>query len=101
MDILYEVGLLINKNLFEIIESVNAIIWEYNITEDNWDYVSPQSKTILGYEPEDWTGLGFWLSSIHPEDRNWAENYCLSCAQKGEDHIFEYRFMKKIEVLFG
>jgi len=83
--------------LFEIIESVNAIIWEYNIIDDNWDYVSPQSKTILGYEPDEWTGLDFWVNNIHSEDRNWAENYCLSCTEKGEDHIFEYRFMKKNE----
>ncbi len=83
------------SELFEIIESVNAIIWEYNIVDDNWDYVSPQSQTILGYKPEEWTDLDFWVNSIHPEDRNWAKDYCLSCTQKGEDHIFEYRFKKK------
>lgn len=34
--------------LIGIIESVNAIVWEYNINEDSWDYVSPQAKTMLG-----------------------------------------------------
>lgn len=83
------------SELFEIVESVNAIIWEYNIVDDNWDYVSPQSQKILGYKPEEWTDLDFWVNNIHPEDRNWAKDYCLSCTQKGEDHIFEYRFKKK------
>jgi diguanylate cyclase (GGDEF)-like protein/PAS domain S-box-containing protein len=82
-------------NLGKIIESVNAIIWEYNIIEDSWDYVSPQTKTILGFEPEEWTGLDFWVENLHEEDKGWAKDYCLSATSRGENHIFEYRFMKK------
>jgi diguanylate cyclase (GGDEF)-like protein/PAS domain S-box-containing protein len=82
-------------DLIDIVESVNAIIWEYNIEDDKWEYVSPQTRSILGYEPYEWKDMSFWLNNIHNEDRSWAKNYCLSCTRKGEDHIFEYRFMRK------
>lgn len=83
------------SKLLPIIESVNAIIWEYNIITDSWDYVSPQTRTILGFEPEEWTGLDFWVDNVHVEDRIWAKDYCLSATRRGENHTFEYRFMKK------
>jgi len=40
--------------LISIVESVNAIIWEYEIDKDHWVYVSPQTRAILGFEPEEW-----------------------------------------------
>lgn len=88
-------------NIFEkedsykkLAESVKAILWEYDIKTDNWDYVSPQSETILGYAAEEWTGLDFWTEHLHPDDKDSARNYCLECTAQGEDHVFEYRFRK-------
>ena len=83
------------SEIIDIMESVNAIIWEYNIKADRWDYVSPQTKTMLGYEPEEWTGLDFLANNIHEEDQSWAVDYCLECTKEGKSHIFEYRFKKK------
>lgn len=83
------------EKLKGIIESVNAITWEYNIVKDVWEYVSPQSKNILGYTPNEWINLEFWVNNIYREDRNWAVDYCLKCTEEGKDHIFEYRFIKK------
>ncbi len=78
-----------------VTESVKAILWEYDIKADRWTYVSPQSEKLLGYSPEEWTDLDFWINSIHPEDRQWAVDYCMSCTARGEEHVFEYRFLKK------
>jgi diguanylate cyclase (GGDEF)-like protein/PAS domain S-box-containing protein len=34
-------------------------------------YVSPQLKTLLGYDPDTWqTRPGFWRSRLHPDDRD-------------------------------
>ncbi len=79
----------------ELVEAVDAILWSYNIREDHWEYVSPQVKGILGYEPHDWKDLQFWINAIHPEDRSWAVDYCFACTERGESHVFEYRFQKK------
>ena len=78
-----------------LVESTNAIVWEYEIDNDCFSYVNPQSEIITGYSPDEWKGIEFWSSIIHDDDRDAAVNYCMSCAQKGEDHIFEYRMRTK------
>ena len=78
----------------KLAESVKAILWEYNIKSDNWDYVSPQSEKLLGYKAEEWTGLDFWIDHLHEDDKDSAKSYCLECSARGEDHVFEYRFRK-------
>jgi PAS domain S-box-containing protein len=79
----------------QIAESTDAVLWEYDIIIDRWTYVAPQVDKILGYKPDDWTNLQFWLDNLHPEDREWASEYCFACTKRGEKHRFEYRFRKK------
>ena len=75
-------------------ESANAILWEFDLEQDRWTYVAPQTKRILGHAPEDWLDYQFWVDHIHPDDRQWATTYCSECTVRGEEHIFEYRFRK-------
>lgn len=79
----------------KLAESTEAVLWEYDITIDRWTYVAPQVTRILGYLPEEWTDLQFWVDHIHPDDQGWAVPYCLECTGRGEEHTFEYRFLKK------
>ncbi len=76
-------------------ESAEAILWEFDVPDDRWTYVAPQATRILGFLPEEWTDLQFWIDHLHPEDRGWAVKYCFDCAERGEPHVFEYRFLKK------
>ncbi|MGC9400660.1 MAG: MASE3 domain-containing protein [Anaerolineae bacterium] len=76
-------------------ESTEAVLWEYDILSDRWTYVAPQVTRMLGYPPEAWTDLQFWVDHLHPEDRKGAVPYCFECTQRGEPHTFEYRFLKK------
>jgi len=76
-------------------ETIPGITWEYNIPDDRWTYVSPQAKNILGYAPEEWSDLEWWLARMHAEDREWAPAYCHQLTARGEDHSFEYRFTTK------
>ena len=47
---------------------------------------------MLGYSVERWVNEGnFWLSILHPEDREQAVQRCLQATQEGIDHEFEYR----------
>jgi PAS domain S-box-containing protein len=78
-----------------LLESVDAIPWEYEIASDRWTYVAPQVERILGFTPEEWTDLEFWKGRLHPEDRSWAADYCLACTARGEQHVFDYRFLSK------
>jgi len=76
-------------------ESAHAVLWEYDIASDCWSYVAPQVQDILGWETRDWTNYAFWEQHIHPDDREWAREYCAHCTAKGEDHTFEYRFQRR------
>lgn len=42
-----------------IIESVDAVLWEYNFIEGKYEYTSPQVEDLLDYPPEEWSGLDF------------------------------------------
>ena len=79
----------------QLAESAEAILWEYDVQSDRWTYVAPQVTRMLGYPPEAWADIQFWLDHLHPEDRTWARRYCLECTARGEPHTFEYRFLKK------
>jgi len=78
----------------KLAESTKAVLWEFDLVEDRWTYISPQIKNITGWRQEDWTDLAFWVEHLHPEDRGWASEYCQDCTLRGEPHEFEYRFMK-------
>jgi PAS domain S-box-containing protein len=79
----------------QLAEGTEAILWEYHIPSDCWTYVAPQAEKLLGYPPQEWTGLRFWVDHIHEEDRDWAKRYCLECTCRGEPHTFEYRFLAR------
>lgn len=78
-----------------IIETIDGIFWEANADDFVFTYVSPQSTQMLGYDPAEWIGAdGFWSGKIHPEDRDFAINFCLAQTEKGKNHAFEYRMQK-------
>lgn len=79
----------------ELVESTDSISWEYDIAKDSWTFVAPQVETILGWVPEDWINLAFWVDHLHPDDRDAAYHYCMACTEKGESHVLEYRFRSK------
>ncbi|MGI2335489.1 MAG: GAF domain-containing protein [Dehalogenimonas sp.] len=79
----------------QLAENTEAIPWEYDVPSDCWTYVAPQCEKILGYKPEEWTDLQFWVNHIHQDDREWASLYCAECVKAGRQHTFEYRFLKK------
>ena len=76
-------------------ETSEAIFWEYDILLDRFTYVAPQVERILGFSPEEWTNLQFWVDHIHEEDREQASQYCRDSTTRGESHQFEYRFLAK------
>ncbi|MEO7267291.1 MAG: EAL domain-containing protein [Candidatus Limnocylindria bacterium] len=57
-----------------------------------WHFVSPQVKTMLGYDPEEWIAdRMLWVSSIHPEDREAVVSADAAAIQPGKLTRFEYR----------
>ncbi|MBZ9728976.1 PAS domain-containing protein [Salegentibacter sp. JZCK2] len=78
-----------------LVESIAGIFWELDVETFEFIFVSEQATGLLGIKPSDWYKKPkFWENHIHPEDRDYAVNFCLSQVEKGNDHSFEYRMLK-------
>jgi PAS domain S-box-containing protein len=82
------------ENFRRLVETTAAVIWQAD--SDNWvfTYVGPQATKLLGYPVEHWYEKDFWVSHIHPDDREQAVNTCLTLSQSAKDFTFEYRMIK-------
>ncbi|MGI8657764.1 MAG: putative bifunctional diguanylate cyclase/phosphodiesterase [Candidatus Limnocylindria bacterium] len=61
-----------------------------------WHFVSPQMKTMLGYDPDEWIAdPALWASSIHPEDRDAVVSADAAAVQPGHLTRFEYRMVRR------
>jgi PAS domain S-box-containing protein len=77
-----------------LVESLQAIPWEYDMDADRFVYVGPQAERLLGYAPEVWTDLDSWAQTLHVEDRDAAVNACVMATGHGGDHNIEYRVVR-------
>ncbi len=75
-------------------ENLNLIPWEANLATWQFSYIGPQAERIFGYPLTKWyQDPGFWISCIHPEDRDWAVSYCRQQSDLYHNHEFEYRMV--------
>lgn len=86
--------LLSEQKYRNLAESTSAVLWEYDIKNDRWSYVAPQITNMTGWHPDDFTNLQFWIDHLYQDDQDWAPAYCANYTNRGEDHEFEYRFLK-------
>ena len=83
------------QRFHDIVNTADGIVWEADATTFNFTYISQKAESMLGYSVEDWKQPGFWVEHLHPDDKNWAPQYCASCTSRIEAHNFEYRFIAK------
>lgn len=80
------------QRFHDILQGLHAIVWEADAQTWQFTFVSQRAAEILGYPVEQWlTQPDFWVSHIHPEDRDYSVGYYLKCISEGLDHEFEYR----------
>lgn len=78
----------------DLVDSINGIVWEADASTTQFTFVSRIAEAILGYPVEQWlSSPTFWVDHMHPEDRNWAPQYCLNEVRKKRAHTFEYRML--------
>ena len=78
----------------DLINSVNGMVWEADASTTQFTFMSRQAEAILGYPVEQWlSSPTFWVDHMHPEDRNWAPQYCLQEVYNHRAHTFEYRML--------
>ena len=81
-----------NRAREELINTIDGIVWEADAETFAFNFVSEQAERLLGYPQSSWTeDATFWPRHIHPDDRDWAVNFCKDATARREDHAFEYR----------
>ncbi len=80
------------KNFADLVNTINGIVWEADLVNFEFTYVSQFAQELLGYPLEDWYRSGFWMEIMHPDDRARVLQYCQEClADRVERYECEYR----------
>ncbi|HEV8578450.1 MAG TPA: PAS domain S-box protein, partial [Thermoanaerobaculia bacterium] len=77
----------------QLVASIDGIVWELDTRTSLFTFVSQQAERLLGYPLEQWFTPGFWADHLHPEDREWAVEFCLRATCEKRNHDFEYRML--------
>ena len=74
-----------------LLESTRAIPWKIDWASATFAYIGPQIENLLGYKQDSWVTVNDWAERMHPDDRAWVVDYCVSQSQAGVDHEADYR----------
>ena len=76
----------------DLIQGLDAIVWEADARTLTFSFVSRRAETVLGYPVERWLREpDFWARRIHPDDRDPVMQIYRAAIAEGRDHEFEYR----------
>ena len=82
------------QNYSALVNSIDGIVWEADAQTLRFSFVSQQAQRLLGYPVESWLGEStFWKDHIHPDDREWAVDFCVTATREKRAHDFEYRML--------
>jgi PAS domain S-box-containing protein len=77
----------------DLVNTIEGIVWEADAKTFAFSFVSDQAEHILGYPAERWSEPTFWRDHLHPEDRDWAMEFCAKATSENRSHDFEYRMI--------
>jgi diguanylate cyclase (GGDEF)-like protein/PAS domain S-box-containing protein len=83
----------LRQRYHELVDGLDAIVWEADPNTFVFSYVSHGAEQTLGYPIDDWTRPGFWVDHLHPEDREEAADLCRRETKAARDHEAEYRMI--------
>lgn len=85
----------ISRKRYEaLVNSIDGIVWELELPDWKFSFVSEQVERILGYPVQQWLDDSeFWLNHLHPQDRSSAAEFRRMATSKGEDYQCEYRMI--------
>jgi PAS domain S-box-containing protein len=77
----------------DLVEQLGAIFWEADAVAPGFSFVSKGAEQVLGYSPDAWLAdPNFWLSRVHPDDREAAADAWARARQLGLGTAeFEFR----------
>lgn len=78
-----------------LLESTLAIPWKIDWATMRFAYIGPQIAPLLGWPQQSWVSVDDWASRIHPDDRDYVVNFCVSQSIAGKDHEADYRALTR------
>ena len=88
------------RRLRDLMSNVPGVVWEASGEPDETgqriDFVSDYVEKMLGYTVEEWLSTpNFWLTIVHPEDRDRAAQVARSNFESDEGGVNEFRWIRK------
>lgn len=74
-----------------LLESTKAIPWKIDWRTMKFAYIGPQIEQLLGWSTDSWVTVEDWAQRMHPDDRDWVVDFCVSQSKDGVDHEADYR----------
>ncbi len=89
-----------HERLNNIVDNVEGVVWETWRKPDEAaqkiDFISDYVETMLGYTVEEWLSTPkFWLSIVHPDDRERMKRVACENSLKSQSFIEEFRWVAK------
>ncbi|HEV2827926.1 MAG TPA: PAS domain S-box protein, partial [Pyrinomonadaceae bacterium] len=77
-----------------LVQSIDGVVWEFDVRSSNFSFVSNQCERLLGYTSEQWlSDPDFWKDHLHPDDCAWVLEFCRDAMARRADHEFDYRMI--------
>lgn len=88
------------QRLNNIVANVPGIVWEAwsepNPEKQRINFVSNYVETMLGYSLEEWLSIpNFWLSIVHPDDKEQTEQVAFADFASGKSNTLEFRWIAR------
>ncbi|HEU5195687.1 MAG TPA: PAS domain-containing protein [Methylomirabilota bacterium] len=84
----------VERRFRDLVEGVDAILTEFDLTTRRAVFVSGGVERLLGYTPEQWMREpDFWRAHIHPDDRERVLGIVTRAVAAGREFVHEYRML--------
>ncbi|MEP6756470.1 MAG: PAS domain S-box protein [Chthonomonadales bacterium] len=88
------------KRLDDLVSSIPGVVWEAwgqpDTASQRINYVSEYVEKMLGYTVEEWLSTpNFWLTIVHPDDREKAARTSMEAWASASEHTNQFRWIAK------
>lgn len=82
------------RQCYDLIQSINGVVWEYDLKDDLFIFVSDRAESLFGYPLTDWlVKTNFWQTIVYPEDLDLVLNLYNEAIANRCNCEFEYRLV--------
>lgn len=82
------------QKYYTLIQSVNGIVWDYDLESNKFIFVSKKAEALLGYPIEQWLNeADFWRNHVYADDLAEADRQFQLALQERRDYELDYRMV--------